>query len=148
MSTRESAPAGRSAHKHASGTEGLATRQLAGRILPVLIVANKMDVLLDRGLSLAPESRQDFLMSATVGYGILGSGSDNRKEAVRQFLDAAIAHQQNQPNSASPQSAPPTPVKLGLGGLSPFTSDRANKMKKKRQGHDTSEVRLRIDFDD
>ena len=121
-------------------------RQLAGRILPVLIVANKMDVLLDRGLSLAPESRQDFLMSATVGYGILGNGSDDRKETIRQFLDAAIAHQLNQPNSASPQSAPPTPVKLGLGALSPFASDRSNK--KKRQGHDTSEVRLRIDFDD
>ncbi len=100
-------------------------RRLAGRRVPVLIVGNKTDLLRNR----APpsSSADDVFVSAT---------EEEAASVVRKmeaFLRAVVRESEASSAGAGKSAEPQSPVKMGLGGLSPF--------KKKRD----AEIRLRID---
>ena len=117
-------------------------RRLSGRILPVLIVGNKLDLVQKLQMRLASASHDDLLLSARDDFGVLG---DEEKLAIfRQFIDATIEETRKNQNLlvSPPQNIDTTPVKLGLGA-SPFSTGGA---KGRRGNRDVSEVSLRIDF--
>ena len=105
-------------------------RRLAGRRVPVLLAANKRDLL--RGQPLAAAAADDWLVCS-----LDVSAAEAGEVKLAAFLTAVVRASESSsagaPRGGADAAPLTTPVKLGLGELSPF--------KKKRD----TEMRLRID---
>lgn len=116
-------------------------RSLSGRMIPVLLLGNKLDLLLASHKALREEFREDLVVSSHDDALI------SNVEAVRtlnSFLDAALLSSKSN-IGAGAESHQKT--KIGLGGPdSPF--DLTPKARSPRTRSKISEVRLRIDFDE
>jgi hypothetical protein len=103
-------------------------RRLAGRRVPVLIVANKLDLARSKGTNLPEAFRDDLLVSS------VDQLDQRAREQLDVFLGAVETESRNRDSSvsASPRAGSEQALKLKLD-ISPF--------KKQKE----SEVRLRID---
>lgn len=124
-------------------------KHLSGRMIPVLIVANKQDILMSRGLSTPIVAHKDLLVSAMDDFEMFSDGL--KCAMMKNFLDCVIAEAKSQrktslsPSSSFDASGGANPVKLGLGEtLSPFLDSA--KSGRRKNLFETSEVRLKIDF--
>lgn len=101
-------------------------RRLAGRRVPVLIVANKLDLARSKAAKLPEAFRDDLLVSS------VDQLDQRAREQLSVFLSAVESESRNRDSGVSASPRTDQAVKLKLD-ISPF--------KKKKE----SEVRLRID---